>query len=232
MTGNIYLLPTYLDIEQLGTIPEATKQKTISLKYLIVENIRTTRRYLKSIDRSVDIDSIKFFEWDKRNPKKDVHTFIQPALKGHDIGIISEAGCPGIADPGQLVVDAAHKKGLRIIPLSGPSSIFMALMASGMNGQEFRFHGYLPVDDLKRRKLIRHMEREAGHRKETQIFMETPYRNNPLIKTLVKVLDPKTRICFAANISSENEYIVTKTVADWKKELPDLHKQPCIFLLQ
>ncbi|MCP4123177.1 MAG: SAM-dependent methyltransferase [Bacteroidetes bacterium] len=231
MTGKIYLLPTYLDMEHLETIPEETKKITLSLKHIIVENIRTTRRYLKSLDRSVDIDAIHFFEWNKRHPKRDVPDFIKPALEGHDVGIISEAGCPGIADPGQYVVAAAHRKGLQVIPLSGPSSIFMALMASGLNGQQFKFNGYLPSDEEKKRKLLRHLEREATQRKETQIFMETPYKNNPMIKTLVSVLDGTTRLCLAANISSENEQIKTKTIAEWKKELPDLHKQPCIYLI-
>jgi 16S rRNA (cytidine1402-2'-O)-methyltransferase len=233
MTGKVYLLPTYLDSENLECIPMETRQKAVSLKFLAVENVRTTRRYLKMIDRSVDIDAITFLEWDKHSAirSKDMQSFIRPALNGHDMGILSEAGCPGIADPGQAIVAEAHNAGLTVVPMSGPSSIFLALMASGMNGQQFRFHGYLPVEEAKKRKFIQYMEREAIQRRETQIFMEAPYRNNKILQSLLCTLQPQTRLCVAANISSADESIRTKTIEAWRKEKIDLHKQPAIFLI-
>jgi 16S rRNA (cytidine1402-2'-O)-methyltransferase len=217
----------------LGNLPEETKNKAVELKYLAVENVRTTRRYLKMIDPAVDIDSITFFEWDKHalpsGPELD--RYLKPALEGHDMGILSEAGCPGIADPGQLIVAAAHRQGIRVIPLTGPNSIFLALMASGMNGQNFRFHGYLPIEDADKKKYVQYIERESIQRKETQMFMETPYRNNKLFPVLLRSLQPCTLLCVAANISSPNEFIRTKSVQAWTKEIPDLHKQPAIFLI-
>lgn len=231
MSGKLFLLPTYLDADHLDVLPDAAKQKALSLKYLIVENVRTTRRYLKILDKNVDIDAITFFEWDKRNPQKDVQRFLKPARDGHDTGILSEAGCPGIADPGQAVVLEAHRQGIAVVPMVGPSSILLALMASGLSGQQFRFHGYLPIDDSRRNAHIRYMEKDAAKRNETQVFMETPYRNNPLIRSLLLQLAPGTRLCIAANLTGEGEFICTKTVAEWKKEVPDLHKQPAIFLI-
>lgn len=231
MTGKLYLLPTYLDVEHLDVIPQQTIDIAINLKYIVAENLRTTRRYLKKLDKSVDIDAITFFERNKNTTKKEMDTFLRPALKGNDIGIISEAGCPGIADPGQFLTKKAHKMGIQVVPLTGPSSIFLALMASGMNGQNFRFHGYLPIDEAQKRKEITYLQNEAKNRNETQIFMETPFRNNRLIETLMKVLDPERLLCFAANITSDKEFIKTKKVKDWKGNIPDLHKQPCIFLI-
>ena len=233
MPGKVFLLPTYLDIENIENIPDQTKRKSVELKYIIVENIRTTRRYLKQIDRSVDIDSITFFEWDKHNKhlKQDVANFLKHAVNGNDIGILSEAGCPGVADPGQEIVAIAHQLNIKVVPMVGPNSILLALMASGMNGQQFRFHGYLPIDDMKKKKYIQYLEKEAIQRKETQIFMETPFRNNKILQSLLKTLQPITRLCIAVNISSANELIRTKTVENWKKEVIDLHKQPAIFLI-
>lgn len=232
MAGKLYLLPTYLDVEHLEVIPQQTIDVALNLKFIIAENLRTTRRYLKKLDRNVDIDSITFFERNKNTSKKEMDTFIRPALKGHDIGMFSEAGCPGIADPGQFLTKKAHKLGIQVVPLSGPSSIFLALMASGMNGQNFRFHGYLPIDEAQKRQQMLYLQKEAKNKNETQIFMETPFRNNKLIETLVRVLHPETYLCLAANITSDKEYIKTKKVKDWRGNLPDLHKQPCIFLIQ
>lgn len=231
MPGKIYLIPTFLDAEAVATIPAATKEVALRLKFIIAENIKTTRRYLKKLDKSVDIDSITFFERNKHTSEAELVSFLKPAKEGHEIGIISEAGCPGIADPGQKIIEVAHQQNIQVVPLTGPSSIFLALMAAGMNGQSFRFHGYLPIDEGKKRKFIRYIEREAKQRNETQIFMETPFRNNKMITTLTKTLQDNTLLCLAANISAPNEFIQTKTVAAWKKQIPDLHKQPCIFLL-
>lgn len=231
MPGNIYLLPTWLAEGNLGPLPEHTRNVTVSLRYLLAENLRSARRYLKAIDRSVDIDAINFIEWNKNSDPAEILDILQPVMNGTDLGIISEAGCPGIADPGQLIVRMAHEMGIKVVPLTGPTSIFLALMASGMNGQQFRFHGYIPIDAGPRKKFIQYMEKEAGQRGETQIFMETPYRNNQLLKLLTETLNGDTLLCVAANISAENEFIRTRTVKYWKKHLPDLHKQPAIFLI-
>lgn len=230
MKGKLYLLPTVLDAEYLDNIPADTRAKTLSLKHFIVENLRTTRRYLKKLDKSIDIDAIQFHELDKHNKRLDFNAFFKGIKKGHDVGLISEAGCPGIADPGQRIVARAHKMGIQVVPMTGPSSIFLALMASGLNGQKFRFQGYLPIDDMPRREAIRFMEKDSRFRKETQIFMETPYRNNQLLKLLVRELNERTRLCVAVNISSPNESIRTMEVGEWKKDLPDIHKIPAIFL--
>jgi 16S rRNA (cytidine1402-2'-O)-methyltransferase len=231
MNGKLYLLPTYLDIEHLEVIPPKTAEIAIQLEFIIAENLRTTRRYLKKLDPTVNIDAITFFEWNNKSDNKSLDLLLQPALKGNDIGIFSEAGCPGIADPGQVIIRRAHELGIQVVPLSGPSAIFLALMAAGMNGQQFRFHGYLPIDESQKRKYITYLEKEAQQRKETQIFMETPFRNNRIIESLLKVLDDKTNLCLAANITADNEFIQTKKVSEWKKQVPDLHKQPCIFLI-
>ena len=231
MNGKLYLLPTILSPDAIDTIPNGTVSKALELKYLIAENIRTTRRFLKRLDKSVDIDSITFFEFNKKTETNELDSFLAPVHEGHDIGIISEAGCPGIADPGQLIIRLAHQKGIHVVPMTGPSSIFLALMASGLNGQSFRFHGYLPIDEQKKRKYLRYLEQEANQRKETQIFMETPFRNNKMIETILRVLNPYTTLCLAVNITGENESIQTKTINEWKIDGPDFHKQPCIYLL-
>lgn len=231
MTGKLFLMPTFLDIEVLDVIPESATKQALQLKYIIAENVRTTRRYLKSLDRSVDIDAITFFEFNKKTEGKEIESFFKPLLEGHDVGIFSEAGCPGIADPGQKLIKMAHYRNIQVVPMTGPSSIFLALMASGMNGQNFRFHGYIPIEEDKKKKYLKYMEQEAKKRNETQIFMETPFRNNKMIGTILKALDPKTYLCLAANITGENETIKTKTIELWKKEVYDYHKQPCIFLI-
>ncbi|MEZ5023261.1 MAG: SAM-dependent methyltransferase [Chitinophagales bacterium] len=231
MKGKLYLIPTFLDIDSLEVIPKSTADKAIQLKYIIAENIRTTRRYLKQLDKSVDIDAITFFEFNKKTEGKDIEGFFKPLLAGHDVGVFSEAGCPGIADPGQHLIKMAHYRNIQVVPMTGPSSIFLALMASGMNGQNFRFHGYIPIEENKKKKYLQYMEGEAKQRGETQIFMETPFRNNKMIGTILKTLDDKTSLCLAANITGEQESIKTKTIAEWKKEVYDYHKQPCIFLI-
>lgn len=231
MKGKLFLMPTFLDIDAIEVIPKSTSEHALQLKYIIAENIRTTRRYLKQLDKSVDIDAITFFEFNKKTSNNDLNRFLKPALEGYDVGIFSEAGCPGIADPGQVIINLAHQKGIQVVPLTGPSSIFLALMASGMNGQSFRFHGYIPIDEQKKIKYLRYLESEARQRNETQIFMETPFRNNKMIETILKVLDNKTTLCLAANITGQHESIQTKTIAEWKKVTYDYHKQPCIFLI-
>ena len=202
-----------------------------------VENERSARRYLKALWKEMVIDDYRWFVIDKHasDLTKNTETsraFKQMLREEKNIGIISEAGCPGIADPGQILVAIAHETGATVKPLVGPSSILLALMASGMNGQQFQFVGYLPIDHQARVKAIKDLEQESGRRNSTQIFIETPYRNNQMVETLLKICSPVTRLSISANLTASNEFTRTKTIAEWKKDLPDLHKQPAIFMIQ
>lgn len=226
----VYLIPSPLEDESLQTIPayilEAVKQCSV----FFVENERTARRYLKKLDKAIVIDDYEWFIIHKAEAQVK-NQFIQKLKAGKTVGIISEAGCPGIADPGQVLIDAAHQVGATVKPLVGPSSILLALMASGMNGQQFSFVGYLPIEEPQRKRKLNQLEELSAKFQSTQVFIETPYRNNQLIETILKTCKPQTRICIAANITAQNEFIQTKTVAEWKKQVPDLHKQPVIFCL-
>jgi 16S rRNA (cytidine1402-2'-O)-methyltransferase len=228
--GKLYLIPVPLAENALATIPEDVKKLSCSFKHFFVENVRTARRYLKSIDKSVDIDSIQFSEINSQT-KPDLAILKKWLNEGHDIGMMSEAGCPGMADPGSDLAAAAQEMGATVVPLVGPSSLLLALMASGFNGQGFRFAGYLPIKEPMRSKAIKGMETISAERKETQIFIETPYRNNPLFQEIVRLCKQQTKLCVAADITDENEFIKTKTIAEWTKQAPDLHKRPTIFLL-
>ncbi len=200
-------------------------------KYFIVENIRTARRFMKQVNRDVNIDDCTFFELNKHTSASDIPTYLNPIENGFDVAVISEAGCPGVADPGADVVKIAHQKGIKVVPLVGPSSILLALMASGLNGQNFAFKGYLPVKQNERTRAISELEKKAKNEHQTQIFIETPYRNNQLIEDVLKTCAPQTLFCIAVDITGENEFISTKTIQQWKKQIPDLHKIPAIFLL-
>ena len=203
-----------------------------NIKYFIVENIRTSRRYLRKLDPTIQIDGLIFFELNQHTNSSQTDEFLQPIIDGFDVGIISEAGCPGIADPGAEVVKKAHAKQIQVIPLVGPSSILLSLMASGMNGQNFAFIGYIPVKQLDRVKAIRELEKRSGLEIQTQIFIEAPYRNVPLLTDLINTLGDQTRLCIACDITLDSEYIKTQTVAQWKHGIPDLNKRPTIFLVQ
>lgn len=231
MKGTVYMLPMTLGDSSIDSvIPTEVQERIQSLKYFIVENIKTTRRYLKKIDKSINIDELTFFELNKHTKQEEIAGFIIPALEGEDIGMISEAGCPGIADPGSEIARISYLKGITIKPLVGPSSILMALISSGMNGQEFSFNGYLPFDKSKRSKKIKDLERLA-QRNFTQLFMETPFRNNALLDEVLKNCKGSLKLCIAADISLESEFIQTKTIADWKKNIPNLKKRPVMFVL-
>jgi 16S rRNA (cytidine1402-2'-O)-methyltransferase len=195
-----------------------------------VENERTARRYLKSVWRDMVIDDYKWFTIHKAEEEVQ-RTFVELLKQGNNIGIISEAGCPGVADPGQVLVMAAQKNHASIQPLVGPSSILLALMASGMNGQQFQFVGYLPIESSARKTMLKELENESIKKNSTQIFIETPYRNNQLIADIVQTCRPETLLCIAVDITSPAESIVTQPVSEWKKKLPDVHKRPAIFLL-
>ncbi len=230
MSSIVYLVPTVLDENALHTIPLYIIDAVKNCKVIFAENERTARRFLKSICKEIVIDDYEWFTIHKTEEEQK-NNFRQKINDGKNIAIISEAGCPGVADPGQVLVEVAQQMNATVKPLVGPSSILLALMASGMNGQQFEFIGYLPIDITERTKAIREMEIESLKKHSTQIFIETPYRNNQLLETLLKTCKPSTSICIAADLTGTAENIKTKTVADWKNEKTDFHKKPVIFLL-
>jgi 16S rRNA (cytidine1402-2'-O)-methyltransferase len=231
MHSQVYLIPSVLDVAAIQTIPayiiDAVKQCTV----IFAENERTARRFLKSICPEIVIDDYEWFTIHK-SENEILDRFRQKIKEGKNMAIISEAGCPGIADPGQVLIAAAQEMDVVIKPLVGPSSILLALMASGMNGQQFEFAGYLPIDHTERIKAITALEISSQKKNSTQIFIETPYRNNQLLEILLKTCKPSTRLCIASELTSEREYIKTKTITDWRKEKTGFHKKPVIFLLQ
>lgn len=231
--GNLYLIPTKLgDTPNLNKIiPEFNYQIIYSLRYFIVEKIRTARRFLVEINHPILIDDIIFFELNKHTQMKEIVHYLDAVKKGFSIGLISEAGTPAVADPGSVIVSMAHQKNIKVVPLVGPNSILLSLMASGMNGQQFVFHGYLPKEGSLLFKKIKEMELEVIKKGITQIFIETPFRNNKLINALVEHCKPQTLLCMAMDVTLPGERIETKTIAQWKKEKADLNKKPAVFLL-
>ena len=226
----VYLVPSFLADNAVETIPTYVIDDVKKCDVIFAENERTARRFLKAMDKGIVIDD---FEWHTIHKAEDeqIHVFKQKIKEEKNIAIISEAGCPGIADPGQVLIREAQKMNVGIKPLVGPSSVLLALMASGFNGQHFCFLGYLPIDNQERIKKIKQIEEESARKKCTQIFIETPYRNNKILETVLQHCAPTTQLCIAAEITSPNEYIKTKSISDWKKEIIDLHKKPVIFLL-
>lgn len=202
-----------------------------SVKYFVVENLRSARRFLKACDRTIDIDSLVFTELNEHTPTEDVTAMLAPMAAGHDIGVISEAGCPAVADPGADLVAAAQRRGYDIVPLVGPSSIIMSLMASGFNGQSFAFNGYLPIDEGRRTAKFKEMESRIRRERQTQIFIETPYRNHRLIEDLCRRLSGDMLLCIASDISCSRQSIVTRRLSDWKTARYNYDKIPTIFLL-
>ncbi|WP_419211767.1 SAM-dependent methyltransferase [Maribacter sp. X9] len=232
-TGNVYLIPSTLgDMAPLEVLPISIKQAIEKIDHYVVENEKTARHFIKKISPRKSQPSLKLSVLNKFTEPQEIPSFLDPCLQGIDLGILSEAGCPGIADPGAAVVKIAHEKNIQVIPLVGPSSILLALMASGMNGQNFAFNGYLPIDGAERKKYIKNLERKSKEENQSQVFIETPYRNNKMLEELIKSLMPSTRICVAADITLPTEYIKTKTAQNWKNEKVDLHKRPAIFILQ
>lgn len=229
-SGKLYLIPVPLAEQALHTIPEQVKAISCGLKHYFVENVRTARRYLKSIDKAVVIDDIQFSEINNQTPP-DKALLVKWLQAGIDVGVMSEAGCPGMADPGSELAAVAHETGATVIPLTGPSSLLLALMASGFNGQGFRFAGYLPVKEPMRGKALKELEALSKDRNETQIFIETPYRNNQMMQDIVRHCRHSTRVCVAADITGETELIRTLPVGTWAKQMPELHKRPTIFLV-
>lgn len=228
--GKVYLIPTVLFEERLETIPAYILDAVKDCQGFFVENEKTTRRFFKKIWKEMVIDDYQWFAIHKAEPVVKAQ-FIQLLKSGKNIGIVSEAGCPGVADPGQHLIAAAQQANIAIKPLVGPSSILLALMASGMNGQCFQFHGYLPIDSLERKNKIKELEADSQKRNCTQIFIETPYRNNSLIKDILTTCNESTQFCMAVDITATTESILTKTIKVWKNQTPDIHKRLAIFLL-
>ncbi|AYA38253.1 SAM-dependent methyltransferase [Hymenobacter oligotrophus] len=234
MKGTLYLIPTVLaDDTAAQVLPPQIAERVADLGYFLVENARTARRFIKQVAPAQVIEELRISVIDKDSTDTQVRAALEPLVKqGISAGVISEAGCPGIADPGAALAREAHRSGVRVVPLVGPSSLLLALMGSGFNGQSFAFHGYLPIERPKRSAAIKQLERQALAQHQTQLFIETPYRNMQLLEDLLAQLQPSTRLCVAANLTAPNEYLRTDTVANWKKAaLPDLHKQPAVFLI-
>ncbi len=230
--GQVYMIPAFIDEEALQTIPAYVLDAVKECNAFFVENERSARRYLKQLWREMVIDNYEWHVIDKQADTAQVTSVFKKLLqRGMTIGVISESGCPGVADPGQLLAEAAHQLGAVVKPLTGPSSILLALMASGMNGQRFQFTGYIPIDNGERIKALKELESESAKKKCTQIFIETPYRNNQLVESICKTCHPTTQLCIAADITGPNEFIKTMTIAAWQKNKPDIHKRPAIFLL-
>lgn len=228
----LYLVPVQLSEGDLTTVLPAVNVAVVrEIKHFIVENVRSARRFLKKCDRNINIDELTFYELNRHTDPKDIASFLAPLEAGHAMGVISEAGCPAIADPGADVVAIAQRKGLKVKPLVGPSSILMGLMGSGFNGQSFAFLGYLPIDGAARTRKFKEMEHDIMHRDQTQIFIETPYRNNALMATMAKALPAHLKLCVASDITGENESIVTRSIKEWSKATYDYGKKPTIFLL-
>lgn len=233
MQGKLYLIPTTMgDNEPLEVLPISVKKVIEELDYFIVENEKSARRFIKKITPTKSQPSLKLMVLDKYSNDIETRNYLDVCKEGISVGVLSEAGVPAIADPGALVVKLAHQKGVQVVPLVGPSSILMAMMASGMNGQSFAFNGYLPIEKSKRRKAIKELEKASGDKNQSQIFIETPYRNQKMLEDLRATLLPNTNLCIACDISLSTEYIKTFSVNKWKTENIDLNKRPAIFIIQ
>ncbi|HOZ77330.1 MAG TPA: SAM-dependent methyltransferase [Ferruginibacter sp.] len=231
MSSTVYLVPSVLDETATHTIPLYIIDAVKNCSVIFAENERTARRFLKSICKEIVIDDYEWFAIHKAE-EEQVNNFRQKIKEAKNIAIISEAGCPGVADPGQVLVEAAQQMNAMVKPLVGPSSILLALMASGMNGQHFEFIGYLPIDSIEKTRVLKEIENTSQKKNSTQIFIETPYRNDQLIETILKTCKPSSQLCIAADLTGANEFVKTKTIADWKKEKTSFHKKPAIFLLK
>ncbi len=231
--GKLYLLPVPLgpDAKPKDVLPETVEKSIEFIDHYIVENEKTARRFIKAILPSKKQPELKISVLNKHTEPSEHLEFIKPCLEGKNIGLMSEAGCPGVADPGAAIVKIAHEKGIQVVPLVGPSSILLAIMASGMNGQSFAFNGYLPIDKSDKKSALKNFEKLSQDKNQSQLFIETPYRNNKLMEDILNTLQPNTHLCIACDITLPTEYIKTKTVAQWKKEKTDLHNRPCIFIV-
>lgn len=230
--GKLYLIPTLMGESEVGNVlPSGILPITNCLDVFLVEKAKSARRFLRKLGFTKEFDDLEFHELNKRTSDEDKFEHIQLALQGKNIGILSEAGCPGIADPGSDVVKMAHELGITVVPLVGPSSILLTVMASGLNGQSFAFNGYLPIDKKERVKAIQRLERLSAQNTQTQLFIETPYRNDALLDDLKKTLHPNTQLCVAADITNPSEWIKTMSISSWKKQKEKLNKRPAVFAL-
>ena len=220
------------DTSSLDNLSPLVRKTILKLDHFIVENEKAGRRFIKRICPEKPQSELKLQSLNKFTEPHEMDTMLAPCLAGHSMGMISDAGCPGVADPGAEIAAKAHENGIKVVPLVGPSSILLALMGSGLNGQSFSFHGYLPIDKNQRRRVIRKLESDSEASNQTQLFIETPYRNNDMLKSLLQALHPNTKLCIACDLNMDTEYIETKPVGKWIGNIPDLHKRPCIFLSQ
>ena len=229
--GQLFLIPCPLgEVPPMSVLPLSVVKIIESTDHFVVEHEKNARRFIKAICPQKKQADLKLSTINKFTDPLEIPELIQPCLDGLDLGIISDAGCPGVADPGAEVVDFAHKHGIKVVPLVGPSSILLSLMASGLNGQKFAFHGYLPIDKIERKQYIKQLEKQSEQEAQTQIFIETPYRNNQLLAALVASLKPDTQLCVAVNLTLEDEFILTKQVRQWQPSDYDFHKKPSIFM--
>lgn len=230
--GTLYLIPAPLGEGQLNVIPDYLKETVFSLKHFIVEREKTARHYLKDLGYPHPISDLVLFPLNEHTPVEEWQQFLEPLKQGFNMGILSEAGCPGVADPGAVIVAMAHQQNITVVPFVGPSSILLALMASGMNGQGFTFHGYLPVKEQERRATLIQLDAQSAKGGYTQIFIEAPYRNNQLLRDIVSVCKPETKLCIAVDLTMPSEKLKTKPIKNWKGTLPGINKKPAVFLLQ
>lgn len=230
--GKLYLIPTTLgEMNPEEVLPPTVKRAIDFIDHYIVENEKTARRFIKSIHPEKKQPDLQLFALNKHTDQSEHIEFIQPLLQGKNMGLMSEAGCPGVADPGAVIVKLAHEKGIQVIPLVGPSSILLAVMASGMNGQSFAFNGYLPIDKSDKKTALKNLEKLSHDKNQSQLFIETPYRNNKFLEDLVQILQPNTLLCVACDITLPTEFIKTLPISQWKKNKVDLHNRPCIFII-
>ena len=233
MTGKLYLIPTGLgDNAPLEVLPISVKKIIEHIDTYIVENEKAARKFIKTISSGKSQASLNLFSLNKFTDPLEIPSFLEECLAGNSIGLLSDAGCPGVADPGAEVVKIAHQKHIQVIPLVGPSSIILAMMSSGMNGQNFAFNGYLPIDIADRKSKLKQLEKRSFDEQQSQLFIETPYRNNSILEDLSTVLHPQTRICVACDLTLPSEYIKTQTAKDWKLSKMDFHKRPILFIIQ
>ncbi|WP_455169849.1 SAM-dependent methyltransferase [Aegicerativicinus sediminis] len=231
--GKLYLIPTRLgDNPPLEVLPISIKKIIELVDDYIVENEKSARKFIKKICPRKPQPKLNLYPLNKYSKQEEIISYLNPCLEGKNMGLLSEAGCPGIADPGADIVKLAHEQGIRVVPLVGPSSIILALMASGMNGQNFAFNGYLPIDLKEKRQALKALEKKSAEEGQSQIFIETPYRNNKILEDLISILHPDTRICVACDLTLPTEYINTQSAGNWKKIKIDLHKRPSIFIIQ
>ncbi|NLN30923.1 MAG: SAM-dependent methyltransferase [Bacteroidales bacterium] len=232
MKAKLYLLPVTLGGNDLRmVIPDRVLEMTKRLRYFVVEDIRSARRYLRTVDNKFPLDEIRFFELNEHTRDNDIEHYLDPVLNGSDMGLMSEAGMPGIADPGSRLIAIAHRKMIPVVPLSGPSSVLLSLISSGLNGQKFVFHGYLPVKPADRASKLKELERSAG-KGYSQIFIETPYRNNRMLDTILSVCKNDTLLCIAADLTLPTEFIRTMKISEWKNSRPDLNRRPAVYVMQ